>query len=92
MERGMDGHAGSLAADREGAKLMDKRLANMMLGETVVYMNANREHNAAIIIDIKSDRVVSLHVMRPDGIPFIVRDVEYSNKDAGNTWWRRNKF
>ena len=71
---------------------MDKRLANMMLGETVVYMNANMEHNAAIIIDIKSDRVVSLQVLRPDGIPFIVRDVEYSNKDVGNTWWRRNKF
>ena len=71
---------------------MDKRLANMMLGETVVYMNASLEHNAAMIIDIKSDKVVSLDVTRPDGINFIVHDVKYSNKDVANTWWRRNKF
>jgi hypothetical protein len=71
---------------------MDKRLANTMLGETVVYMNANMEHNAAMIIDIKSEKIVSLAITRPDGVDIVIRDVEYSGTDAPNRWWRRNKF
>jgi len=71
---------------------MDKKLANTMLGETVIYMDDDMQQHAAMIIDIMSSTVVSLQVTRRDGTTTIERSVEYSNSDAKDRWWRRNKF
>lgn len=68
------------------------RLENMMIGESVVYMDFDGTRRPATIIKVYDQSTVDLIVQMPDLSRKLVVSVLYSASDAPNHWWRRIKF
>lgn len=68
------------------------RLENTMIGESVIWMDADSVRRAAFIIAAHDQGVVDLIVFGQDGIFYKVLKAIFSSTDQPLRWWRRIRF
>jgi hypothetical protein len=68
-------------------------LENWSLGETVIYCDNGGALHAAMIIKVRSEKIVDLEATEDDGSKTIIREVAWNDtlRNQPNSWWRRIK-